>query len=533
MKAEHIAERFGDIIDGSGGVKCLRNLVHKLAIEGRLVPHIASEVAVPLPSSDKGSPINISRVPDNWRVLRLSEVVSNRSGNSKLIKGKLHEEPAPGRFQGFSASGADIWCDDYEHEGPAIIISAVGARCGKAFKASGKWSAIANTNITWPDPVFWEFDFAYLLFNDEHFWVRGGSAQPFVKFPPSLERHFAFPPLAEQRRIVAKVDELMALCDRLEAQLKERDVKQAALAKAALAKFTEDPTPENLQLLFHPSFSIEPDDLRKLVLELAIRGKLVPQDKSDEPANSLLARIVQKSGKAKSKKGWPADTQTKQVGVFPIPENWMWSKLGEVFDVRDGTHETPSYTTSGVPLITSKNIYGGTLLLEGAKLISKEDHLHISERSKVTRGDIIFAMIGSIGNPVIVNTDIEFSIKNLALFKYHSPADSEPRFLLLYLKLVEKHMKAEAAGGVQSFVSLAYLRNYRFPLPPLSEQRRIVSRADSLFALIDNLETQLEASRTTGEKLLEAMVAELTAAHETQRPAMAKITLSRSTGASG
>jgi type I restriction enzyme S subunit len=121
-------------------------------------------------------------------------------------------------------------------------------------------------------------------------------------------------------------------------------------------------------------------------------------------------------------------------------------------------------------------------------------------------------MIGSIGNPVIVNTDIDFSIKNLALFKYHSRVDSEPRFLLLYLRLVEKAMKAEAAGGVQSFVSLGYLRKYRFPLPPLSEQKRIASRVEALFAQIDNLEAQLEASRKAGEKLLEAMVAELTSA---------------------
>ena len=318
------------------------------------------------------------------------------------------------------------------------------------------------------------------------------------------------PPLAEQKRIVAKVDELMALCDRLEAQLKERDVKQAALAKAALAKFTENPTPENLQLLFHPSFTIEPGDLRALVLEFAIRGKLIPQDKSDEPAAELLARIIDKSAKGNSKKSKNGEVHNEIVGDFPIPQNWIWSELGKVFDVRDGTHDTPAYTAKGFPLITSKNIYGGSLSFEGAKLISKEDHLHISERSKVAQGDILFAMIGSIGNPVIVNTDIDFSIKNLALFKYHSRVDSEPRFLLLYLRLVEKAMKAEAAGGVQSFVSLGYLRKYRFPLPPLSEQERIASRVETLFAQIDNLEAQLESSRTTGEKLLEAMVAELT-----------------------
>jgi type I restriction enzyme S subunit len=119
-------------------------------------------------------------------------------------------------------------------------------------------------------------------------------------------------------------------------------------------------------------------------------------------------------------------------------------------------------------------------------------------------------MIGSIGNPVIVDTDREFSIKNVALFKYYIAADSEPRFLLLYLKLVAEEMKANAAGGVQSFVSLGFLRNYFFPLPPLAEQRRIVAKVERLMALVDTLETQLAASRATAANLLEALVAELT-----------------------
>lgn len=164
------------------------------------------------------------------------------------------------------------------------------ARCGKAFKASGKWCAIANTNITRPEPTLFDFDFAYLVLNNEHFWVRGGSAQPFVKFPPSLDRHFALPPLAEQKRIVAKVDELMALCDRLEAQQQERETRHAALARASLARFADAPTPANLSYLSHSSFSIPPSDLRKSILTLAVQGKLVPQDPSDEPAENTVGR---------------------------------------------------------------------------------------------------------------------------------------------------------------------------------------------------------------------------------------------------
>jgi type I restriction enzyme S subunit len=320
------------------------------------------------------------------------------------------------------------------------------------------------------------------------------------------------PPLAEQKRIVAKVDELMAMCDRLEAQLQERDARQAELARASLARFAEDPTPENLQFLFHSSFSISPADLRKTILTLAVQGKLVPQDPNDEPAEELCARIEstkQKLIKLRMIKRVTVESNPSGNGCESLPSGWLWTRLGNSFDVRDGTHDTPKYTTKGFPLVTSKNIHSGCLLFDGANLISEKDHRQISERSRVDRGDILFAMIGSIGNPVIVDTDREFSIKNVALFKYYTAADSEPRFLLLYLKLVAEAMKAKAAGGVQSFVSLGFLRNYLFPLPPLAEQRRIVAKVEELMILVDALETQIATARTTAADLLATAVAEV------------------------
>ena len=321
------------------------------------------------------------------------------------------------------------------------------------------------------------------------------------------------PPLDEQRRIVAKVDELMVLCDQLEAQQQERQTRHTALVQAGLARFTQDPTPANLQFLFHPSYTVSPADLRKTILTLAVQGKLVPQDPNEEPAKELLARIERVKNELIKQR------VIKRVSLAPnadendfeaLPPGWQWTRLGIAFDVRDGTHDTPKYTATGFPLITSKNLYSGKLLFENVKLISEKDHRQICERSRVDKGDILFAMIGSIGNPVIVDTYQEFSIKNVALFKYYSAADSEPFFLLLYLNYASEEMKAKAAGAVQSFVSLGFLRNYFFPLPPLAEQRRIVTKVDELLALVDELETQLVASRTVAHNLLAALVRELT-----------------------
>ena len=322
------------------------------------------------------------------------------------------------------------------------------------------------------------------------------------------------PSLAEQKRIVAKVDKLMALCDRLEAQQQEREARHVALARASLARFADAPIPANLDFLFHKSYSIPSADLRKSILTLAVEGKLIPRDPKDEPAEELLRRIevsretLVRHGTIKRAAVTPNPADDEVEGS--VPTGWLWTRLGTAFDVRDGTHDTPKYTDAGYPLITSKNISSGVLSFDTAKLISEEDHRQISERSQVNRGDILFAMIGSIGNPVIVDTDREFSIKNVALFKYFSTFDAEPRFLLHYLTLASEEMRAKAAGGVQSFVSLGYLRNYPFPLPPLAEQRRIVAKVDQLMVIVDQLELYLTASHATGEKLMEALVAELT-----------------------
>jgi type I restriction enzyme S subunit len=122
--------------------------------------------------------------------------------------------------------------------------------------------------------------------------ARGG-AMPNVSLGDLRDLLVIVPPLAEQKRIVAKVNELMALCDRLEAQQQERETRHAALARASLARFADAPTPANLNLIFHSSYSIPPADLRKSILTLAVQGKLVPQDPNDEPAAGLISEIAE------------------------------------------------------------------------------------------------------------------------------------------------------------------------------------------------------------------------------------------------
>ena len=234
------------------------------------------------------------------------------------------------------------------------------------------------------------------------------------------------------------------------------------------------------------------EDLRKSVLQAAIQGKLTEQLESDGNAETLYAEIQQekqrliKEGKIKKEKELePIDLDEIP---FDIPDNWKWVKLATIFDVRDGTHDTPKYVDKGIPLVTSKNLEDGKINFVGAKLISETDASEINKRSQVEESNILFAMIGTIGNPVIVHKDREFCIKNMALFKAYNLSLTSMNYLFIVLTIVQEQMKTIASGGVQSFVSLSFLRNYLFPLPPLAEQHRIVAKVDELMSKIDEME---------------------------------------------
>lgn len=271
------------------------------------------------------------------------------------------------------------------------------------------------------------------------------------------------PPHAEQKRIVAKIEELLPYIDRYEKAWNRL---------------------EDLNKRF-------PADMQKSILQMAIQGKLVEQHPEEGTAEELYKQIQEeKKGLIKAgkiKKGKPLPEITEDEIPFDIPESWKWVRITEIIDVRDGTHDTPKYVTIGVPLVTSKNLIDGNINFETAKLISAEDAQTINMRSAVDDGDILFAMIGTIGNPVLVKKDREFCIKNMALFKAIGQNLLHMEYFLLYLQNEQYVMKKKASGGVQSFVSLRFLRNYLLPLPPLAEQKRIVAKLKEILPLCERL----------------------------------------------
>lgn len=141
-----------------------------------------------------------------WPLVPLGSIATSKSGNGKVIKGTLTTENDGTLFPAYSATGQDVFSPQFDYDGEGIVISAVGARCGKCFLATGRWQAIANTHVLLPDRSKVLTKYLYLFVNDENFWVKGGAAQPFVKVSASMELQIPLPPLEVQKEIVAEIE---------------------------------------------------------------------------------------------------------------------------------------------------------------------------------------------------------------------------------------------------------------------------------------------------------------------------------------
>ncbi|KWW25505.1 MAG: type I restriction enzyme, S subunit [bacterium F082] len=188
-------------------------------------------------------------------------------------------------------------------------------------------------------------------------------------------------------------------------------------------------------------------------------------------------------------------------------EGWITKRLNDIYDVRDGTHDSPKYHLEGYPLVTSKNLRNGMVEMDNVKYISKEDYDKINERSKVDIGDVLFAMIGTIGNPSLVTEEPHYAIKNMALFKV--PKNQSGALLRYVLSsdgvLNEMHKKAK--GSNQPFVSLGYLRNFVITIPEsIEEQNELVARLDALNEKCKTLQANYEKTLSLCDDLKQALL---------------------------
>ena len=293
-----------------------------------------------------------------------------------------------------------------------------------------------------------------------------GGAQPNISRTKIISTTFPLPPLAEQKRIVEKLEELMPLIDDYEKNWQRL---------------------EELNKKF-------PEDMKKSFLQEAIKGNLVEQ-RAEEGIGEELYKLIQKEKKklikeGKIKKQKALDEIKEEEILFDIPKNWKWVRLGEiVLKLTDGAHHTPKYTSRGVPFVSVKDISSGKIDFSDCKYISKKEHEALFERCNPQRGDLLLTKVGTTGIPVIVDTDEEFSLfVSVALLKL--PIELLDIYFLKDLinsPLVQVQAKENTRGvGNKNWV-MRDIRTTIIPLPPLAEQKRIVEKLEELLPLCDEL----------------------------------------------
>ena len=253
-------------------------------------------------------------------------------------------------------------------------------------------------------------------------------------------------------------------------------------------------------------------DLRNSILQLAVQGKLVPQDPNDEPASALLDRIraerakLIKEKKIRAPKGGESviyrasdgshyEKRGKDEPVciddeipFEIPESWTWVRLGSILElVSDGTHKTPEYKDSGVLFLSVQNISKGYFDLSKAKYVSQETHNELCKRVKPRNGDILLCRIGTLGKPIIVDVDYEFSIfVSLGLLRLIDERLAEWVVACIDAPIgFQWIQRVKVGGGTHTFkINLGDIPDFLIPLPPYEEQLRI---REKLSAILDHV----------------------------------------------
>ncbi|MBJ2191317.1 MAG: restriction endonuclease subunit S [Muribaculaceae bacterium] len=247
--------------------------------------------------------------------------------------------------------------------------------------------------------------------------------------------------------------------------------------------------------------------LRQRILDLAIRGKLVPQDPNDEPASVLLDRIRAekerliaegKIKRPKSKKSTDKSHYQNFTPPFDIPTSWEWVRLEDIcFVITDGDHQAPPKANDGIPFLVISDIITGIIKFDKCRYVPVEYYSNLETYRKPSKGDILFTVTGSYGKSVIVETDKRFCfqrhiglIKPILITKYLN--------IVLCSEYIKKECDAKATGTAQKTVGLESLRNFYIPIPPLSEQLRIIDQCQICEELLIKIDV--------GKKLLGALI---------------------------
>ena len=396
-----------------------------------------------------------------------------------------------------------------------VLICVVGATVGKL--NLGVECAIGRSvAAVRPDPN--RLETVYLFYSLMPFTLglregARGSAQGVISKPDLAKLAIWLPPLAEQHRIVAKVEELMALLDRLEAARAAREETRTRLTAATLSRLTEvdtdTPTAARFALHTLPALTTHPDQiktLRQTILNLAVRGKLVQQDAGDEPASDLMKRIStefsDKTAKGELNKPKAVGQVSSENELFVAPPSWIWARFAEIASIESNLVNPKHYLD--MPHVAPDNIQSWTGRL--LPYTSVREAGVFSGKHLFKPGVLLYSKI----RPNLAKvTKVDFEgLCSADMYPIFPLIDRD--FLLIFM--ITPHFVNQAVSEdnrvAMPKINQAALSEVIVPIPPLAEQHRIVAKVEELMSLCDRLERALQDATTTRARLLDATLRE-------------------------
>jgi len=562
MNAERLLAHFEQISEAPDAIARLRRFILDLAVRGKLVEQDPEDE----PAEDQLERITLAKLstarkergskkkkpdtsidsfqhalPAGWITAKLADLVAILNGRaykqSELLDSGTPVLRVGNLFTSNKWYYSDLELEDDKYCDDGDLIFAWSASFGPFIWNGGR--VIYHYHI-WKlplhSPVELSQDFLhlYLLHKTAEIKAAGHGISMLHMTKEKMEvLEVPLPPLAEQHRIVAKVDELMALCDQLEAARQKREQTRERLVAASLQRLnqpSEDPASFRQHAQFAlqtlPSLTTTPaqiKQLRQTILNLAVRGKLVEQDPEDEPADELLATIAHDVSKAIQSKliKKPRSIDPYQgEGEFPLPPSWQWSQLGRITAVEDGAMcdgpfgsklKTEHYIReTGFAVVRLGNLGVGKFLWGKEGYISQE-HFESLSANHIRPGDLLVA---GLADPLVrcceVPIELGPAVNKADCFRVRLHHLISRSYVCHYLNSqVAKTFAAEENHGMtRERINLANAKAIPIPLPPLAEQHRIVAKVDELMALCDQLEQQLSQADQQRRRLLEAVLAE-------------------------
>jgi type I restriction enzyme S subunit len=554
MNAERLLAHFERITEAPDAIARLRRFILDLAVRGKLVEQDPEdepaeeqleriiEAKILLGRKERttkkkrSEPSNESLdfpLPARWARSPLADLVTVLNGRAYKQSELLDTGTPVLRVGNLFTSNkwyySDLELEEDKYCNDGDLIFAWSASFGPFIWNGGQ--AIYHYHI-WkmplhsPKDLFRDYLYLYLLNKTDEIKASGHGISMVHMTKEKMERlEVPLPPLAEQQRIVAKVDELMALCDQLEAARQQREQGRERLVAATLQRLNqpaEDPASfrqdASFALQVLSSLTTTPaqiKQLRQTILNLAVRGKLVEQDPEDEPAEELLGRIlelkIRSTGKLPKSNSQMIDRLFDDE-PFAIPDSWTWVVLGQITDlITSGSRDwAKHYSNSGAIFVRMGN------LVKCDYRLRLDSIQHVSPpaggegtRTRLDAWDVLVSITGDVGMLGLIPEGF-----GEAYINQHT-ALARPCFLLKGRYLPEflrsdfaQNQFQEPQRGIKNSFRLSDLSAIVVPLPPLAEQHRIVAKVDELMALCDQLEQQLSQADQQRRRLLEAVLAE-------------------------